>query len=130
MPECRVPTCRFLQEHELSPAFSFTNCPCQDGSDKEQEQPAQEAEMEAASRETGEAASSSQRPAQNETQERQRESRKLLSKATTIPPWLREMFDVPDGVVPWHVQHKAKVLPHFQVRLPADVTHEGKYHMQ
>ena len=82
---------------------------------------------------SGAAASSSAGPADGagpgdsqQTEQIARHSRALLSKATTVPEWLTDRYKIPTDIVVTHVQHKSKLLPHFQARLPGDMKYEGK----
>ena len=54
-------------------------------------------------------------------------SRKLISTCTNVEPWLLERFPLDSGeVVIAHVIHKTNMLPHFQIRLCSNATHDGK----
>ena len=56
-----------------------------------------------------------------------KKSRKLMSTATAVEPWLLERFPLdPKDVVVVHVVHKTSMLPHFQIRLTSNASHDGK----
>ena len=55
-------------------------------------------------------------------------SRKLISTCTNVEPWLLERFPLDAGdVVIVHVIHKTNMLPHFQIRLCSNASHDGKF---
>ena len=68
----------------------------------------------------------SQQCSENEKARQQRD-RRTLSSCTSIEPWLLEQFPLDTKeVVLTHVQHKTSMLPHFQIRLTSNASHDGK----
>ena len=54
-------------------------------------------------------------------------NRKMLSSCASIEPWLLEQFPLDSkDVVLVHVKHKTSMLPHFQIRLTSNASHDGK----
>ena len=54
-------------------------------------------------------------------------SRKLISTCTNVEPWLLDRFPLDSReVVIAHVIHKTNMLPHFQIRLCSNASHDGK----
>ena len=66
-------------------------------------------------------------PAQEHEDSKTKKSRKLMSTATAVEPWLLERYPLdPKDVVIVHVVHKTSMLPHFQIRLTSNASHDGK----
>ncbi|CAE7426242.1 unnamed protein product [Symbiodinium sp. CCMP2456] len=56
-----------------------------------------------------------------------RESRALLSETTTIPAELLARFPLPSGCTMYRIIHRDSTLPHFQGKLLANASFEGKF---
>ena len=64
---------------------------------------------------------------QDGDENRTQRNRKMLSSCASIEPWLLERFPLDSKeVVLVHVKHKTSMLPHFQIRLTSNASHEGK----